>query len=351
MKAGPGANYVQTFRDKDGNHFDGGKSYRLHVPGEPAGGGLLVADAVRQRNPLDGPEPDERRGPLVLRRAQDERRRLVRPVLRARQRRQARRATGSRRFPAGASTRCSASTAPPRRCSTARGHCRTSSSSSTWEQVSRTTERLPRVPNCRPACQLRTRSAISQTYHESGSFIICCSRQRHRHERTAQREQRFHQICVTTPLGVLADHQVGRRRGQARTKSWCAPWTRASVKGDTMSSSKPGVPAATLASISTPDKVESRLGTLEFDDGAPSEATAALLYDHLDFVHGVQAFLGALPGASLAAVRRGFLSIGRRGQLVPVVLGADGLGVAVPDRATATRSTSGASSTCRTGRW
>ena len=35
MKAGPGANYVQTFKDKDGNHFDGGKSYRLHVPPNP----------------------------------------------------------------------------------------------------------------------------------------------------------------------------------------------------------------------------------------------------------------------------------------------------------------------------
>ena len=65
-----------------------------------------------------------------------------------------------------------------------------------------------------------------------------------------------------------------------------------------------------LASITTPDKVESRLGTLEFDDGAPSEATAALLYDHLDFLRGVEAFLGALPGASLAAVRRGYASIG-----------------------------------------
>ena len=51
-----------------------------------------------------------------------------------------------------------------------------------------------------------------------------------------------------------------------------------------------------LASISTPDTVESRLGTLEFDDGAPSEATAALLYDHLDFVHGVEAFLGRIAG-------------------------------------------------------
>ncbi len=35
MKAGPGANYVQTFRDKDGDHFDGGRSYRLHVPANP----------------------------------------------------------------------------------------------------------------------------------------------------------------------------------------------------------------------------------------------------------------------------------------------------------------------------
>ena len=32
MKAGPGGNYVQAFKDKDGNRFDGGKSYRLHVP-------------------------------------------------------------------------------------------------------------------------------------------------------------------------------------------------------------------------------------------------------------------------------------------------------------------------------
>ncbi len=63
-------------------------------------------------------------------------------------------------------------------------------------------------------------------------------------------------------------------------------------------------------SVATPDRVESRLGTLEFDDGAPSDATAALVYDNLDFQNGVQAFLGALPGASLAALRRGFRSAG-----------------------------------------
>jgi hypothetical protein len=32
MKAGPGGNYLQAFKDKDGNRFDGGKTYRLRVP-------------------------------------------------------------------------------------------------------------------------------------------------------------------------------------------------------------------------------------------------------------------------------------------------------------------------------
>jgi hypothetical protein len=78
---------------------------------------------------------------------------------------------------------------------------------------------------------------------------------------------------------------------------------QAAVRGETVSKDS-------LASISTPDRVESRLGTLEFDDGAPSEATAAKLYDNLDFLHGVEAFLGAFPAASLEALRQGFLSIG-----------------------------------------
>lgn len=77
-----------------------------------------------------------------------------------------------------------------------------------------------------------------------------------------------------------------------------------------MTASGQRVSVETLRSISTPDRVESRLGTLEFDDGAPTESTAELLYNHLDFVHGVEAFLGAFPAASMAAMRQGFLSIG-----------------------------------------
>jgi hypothetical protein len=77
-----------------------------------------------------------------------------------------------------------------------------------------------------------------------------------------------------------------------------------------MSVAQRGVSAEVLASISTPDTVESRLGVLKFDDGAPTAATAALLYDHLDFVHGVEAFIRAYPGASMTAMRDGFRSIG-----------------------------------------
>jgi hypothetical protein len=77
-----------------------------------------------------------------------------------------------------------------------------------------------------------------------------------------------------------------------------------------MAISEAGVSQESSRSITTPDRVESRLGVLEFHDGAPSPATATLIYDHLDFAHAVEAYLGALPGVSLAAIRRGFASIG-----------------------------------------
>jgi hypothetical protein len=41
--------------------------------------------------------------------------------------------------------------------------------------------------------------------------------------------------------------------------------------------------------IATPDRVESRLGTLNFTDGVPDAATAQKLFDELDYVHAVTA--------------------------------------------------------------
>ena len=53
----------------------------------------------------------------------------------------------------------------------------------------------------------------------------------------------------------------------------------------------PGYNTVVPESILTPDRVETRLGTLEFWDGVPTKGTAELLYDNLDFQRGVRAFL------------------------------------------------------------
>jgi len=60
----------------------------------------------------------------------------------------------------------------------------------------------------------------------------------------------------------------------------------------------------------TPDKVESRLGTLSFKDGFPSADTVARLNDHLLFAHAFDAYLNTYQGANMMAIREGFESIG-----------------------------------------
>jgi hypothetical protein len=64
------------------------------------------------------------------------------------------------------------------------------------------------------------------------------------------------------------------------------------------------------ASITTPDVVETSLGTLKFFDGFPDEATVKKVYDNLDFQRGVQAFLTGLPAASAYAFRTGLRTFG-----------------------------------------
>ena len=65
--------------------------------------------------------------------------------------------------------------------------------------------------------------------------------------------------------------------------------------------------------IMTPDKVETRVGTLEFFDGIPTKNTAALLYNNLDYIRGVETFLNGMPAASLEAVRRGQATLAGEG--------------------------------------
>jgi hypothetical protein len=63
-------------------------------------------------------------------------------------------------------------------------------------------------------------------------------------------------------------------------------------------------------SITTPDSVDTRLGTLKFFDGFPDDATVQKVYDNLDFERGVQAFMSGMPGASLVGMRTGFQKLG-----------------------------------------
>ncbi len=57
--------------------------------------------------------------------------------------------------------------------------------------------------------------------------------------------------------------------------------------------------------IMTPDKVETRLGTLNFVDGVPTVETTQKVYDNLDYLRGIEVFLNFVPATSLEGMRLG----------------------------------------------
>ena len=61
--------------------------------------------------------------------------------------------------------------------------------------------------------------------------------------------------------------------------------------------------------IATPDRLETRLGTLTSFDGVPDAETTQLVYDNLDFQRAVQAYLTSLPIASMYAMSREWMSL------------------------------------------
>jgi hypothetical protein len=83
-----------------------------------------------------------------------------------------------------------------------------------------------------------------------------------------------------------------------------------------------GIEAAAQTAIPptliTPDKVETRIGPLQFKDGAPSAETVDKVYDTLDFTRGLDAFLNSYGGASAYAIRQGMLSIGAEDNSVTI---------------------------------
>ena len=65
-------------------------------------------------------------------------------------------------------------------------------------------------------------------------------------------------------------------------------------------------------SIMIPDKVETRLGTLDFFDGFPADKTVRKMHDYLYFHRAVDVFLDEMSAASIFAIREGFRSMGVR---------------------------------------
>jgi hypothetical protein len=74
-------------------------------------------------------------------------------------------------------------------------------------------------------------------------------------------------------------------------------------------------------SLTTPDKVETGIGTLEFKDGVPSKATAEKLYDNLDTTYAFRAFMDNMRGVSIHALRKGMQDIGVKDNEVLVFSG------------------------------
>jgi hypothetical protein len=54
----------------------------------------------------------------------------------------------------------------------------------------------------------------------------------------------------------------------------------------------------------TPDSVETRIGTMKFERGYPTEETARKLFDELDYQRAVQAYLWAYPAVSFDSIFR-----------------------------------------------
>jgi len=67
-----------------------------------------------------------------------------------------------------------------------------------------------------------------------------------------------------------------------------------------------------LDSISTPNEVKTSIGTLKFLDGAPYPETAEKVYNFVDTMRGVDAFLKGIPGASVHMMIEGGRHLGAK---------------------------------------
>jgi len=68
--------------------------------------------------------------------------------------------------------------------------------------------------------------------------------------------------------------------------------------------------AEAIRRVSTPDELDTPFGRLDLFDGVPRAASVDKIYDALDLMRASEAFLNAVPGASLVAMRSGLRAAG-----------------------------------------
>jgi hypothetical protein len=90
-------------------------------------------------------------------------------------------------------------------------------------------------------------------------------------------------------------------------------------RADAQSSGKPPKMVTEIPpDITTPNSVDTSLGTLKFVDGLPDKDTVTKVYDNLDLIRGVDAFLNTMSAASLHANIVGLKSVGANNQTVVI---------------------------------
>lgn len=70
------------------------------------------------------------------------------------------------------------------------------------------------------------------------------------------------------------------------------------------------VSADVLKAMSAPQTVDTRIGTLEFNKGAPTDKTAQTVFDTIDFTRAINAYNNSFRGASALAIKKGMESVG-----------------------------------------
>lgn len=66
----------------------------------------------------------------------------------------------------------------------------------------------------------------------------------------------------------------------------------------------------TPSQITTPDKVDTSIGELEFYDGIPTKDTISTVYDYVDRARAVEVYINMIPAVSMFNIRKGQRAIG-----------------------------------------